>query len=78
MDAEREQREVVDVNRNLLHLPLLWRHSSSSAAQGMDGVHQWGALGGEERGWGKNGVKGKVLANPEGFIPQRWTRCSWF
>jgi hypothetical protein len=24
--------------------------------RGMDGVRRWGALGGEERGWGKNGV----------------------
>jgi hypothetical protein len=41
----------------------------------MDGVHQWGALGGEERGWEKNGVQGKGLVGPEGFIPRRWTRC---
>jgi hypothetical protein len=67
---------MVDVERNLRRLPLLRRRSSSSAARGMDGVHRWGALGGEERGWGKNGVQGKVLADPVGFIPRRWTRCS--
>jgi hypothetical protein len=78
MDAEREQREVVNVDQNLLRLPLLQQCSSSSAAWGMDGVCRWGALCGEETGWGKNGVQGKVLADPEGFIPRRWTRCSWF
>jgi hypothetical protein len=75
---EREQREMVDVDQNLHRLPLLRRRSSSSAARGMDGARRWGALGGEERGWGKNGVQGKSLADPVGFIPRRWTQCSWF
>jgi hypothetical protein len=30
---------------------------------------------GEGREWEKNGIQGKGLVGPEGFIPQRWTRC---
>jgi hypothetical protein len=72
---ERAERERVSVDRNFCHLPLLRRRSSSLAARGMDGVHRWGALGGEERGWEKNGVQGRGLVGSEGFIPRRWARC---
>jgi hypothetical protein len=58
---------MVDNDRNLRRLPLLWRCSSSSAAQGMDGAHRCGSLGGEERGWGKNGIQGKGLDRSRGF-----------
>jgi hypothetical protein len=73
--VQGESRERFGVDRNLRRLPLLRRRSSSSAARGMDGVRQWGALGGEERGWEKNGVQGRYLVGSEGFIPRRWTRC---
>jgi hypothetical protein len=66
---------MVDIDQNLHRLPLLRRCSSSLAAQGMDGVRRWGALGGEERGWEKNGVQGKGLVGPVGFIPRQRTRC---
>jgi hypothetical protein len=58
---------MVDDNRNLRRLPLLRRCSLSSAAQGMDGARRCGSLGGEERGWGKNGVQGKGLDRSRGF-----------
>jgi hypothetical protein len=59
--VQGESRERVGVDRNLHHLPLLRQCSSSLVAQGVDGVHWWGALGGEERGWEKNGVQGRGL-----------------
>jgi hypothetical protein len=64
-DAEREQREMVDVDRNLLHLPLLRRRSSSSAARGMNGVRRWGALGGE--GLGEEWRLGEGSGRSSGF-----------
>jgi hypothetical protein len=73
--VQGESRERFGIDRNLRRLPLLWRRSSSSVARGMDGVRQWGALGGEERGWEKNGIQGRGLVGSEGFIPRRWTRC---
>jgi hypothetical protein len=54
--VQGENRERVGVDRNLRRLPLLQRRSSSTVARGMDGVRRWGALGGEERGWEKNGI----------------------
>jgi hypothetical protein len=33
----------------------------------MDGARRCGSLGGEERGWGKNGVQGKGLDRSGGF-----------
>jgi hypothetical protein len=33
----------------------------------MDGARRCGSLGGEERGWGKNGVQGKGLDRSRGF-----------
>jgi hypothetical protein len=58
---------MVDDDRNLRCLPLLQRRSLSSAARGMDGARRCGSLGGEERGWGKDGVQGKSLDQSRGF-----------
>jgi hypothetical protein len=69
---------MVDVDRNLRRLPLLRRRSSSLAARGLDGVRRWGALGGEERGWEKNGIQGKGLVGPEGLYPGGGLGASWF
>jgi hypothetical protein len=76
--VQGESRERVGVDRNLHRLPLLRRRSSSSVARGVDGVRWWGALGGEERGWEKNGIQGRGLVGSEGFIPRRGLGVPWF
>jgi hypothetical protein len=60
---QRGCREAIEVDSNLHHLtPCTPVMNSSSGAQGKRWRHHIHSLGGEERGWERNGVPSKALA----------------